>query len=97
MRGKRFYTENFRGVMSAEQKIHAELFSRHRGPVRSFASDKRVDVFLRDPIDLRARGASYNPDRGRLLWAEIENFYRAIQCPSQFTNHFAARHRRAYL
>src|SRR6266516_6203570 len=92
MRSQRFYAEDFRGIMSAEQKIHAELFSSNGGPVRSFASDKRIDVFLRDPIDLRARGAGHNADRARLLRAKIENFHRAIQCSPQFTNQFAARH-----
>ena len=92
MRGQRFYTEDFRGVMSTEQKIHAELFSCDSRPVRSFASDKRVDVFLRDPIDFRARGAGYNADGARLLRAEIEKIYRAIQRTPQFTNEFAARH-----
>ena len=92
MRGQRFYAENFRGVMSAEQKIHAEFFSRHGGPVRSFTGDKGVDVFLRDPIDLRTGGTGHNANGARLAPAEIENFYLTIQRSSQFANEFAARH-----
>src|SRR5262249_42746051 len=95
MRGERFYTENFGGVMSTEQKIHAELFSRHGGPVRRFASDKGVDIFLRDPVDLRARAAGHNADHARLFWANIENFYGTIQYTPQFTNEIAARRRDA--
>ena len=51
VRSQRFYAEDFRGVMSTEQKIHAEFFGGNDCPVRSFAGDKRVDVFLRDPVD----------------------------------------------
>src|SRR5438128_8336747 len=97
MRGQRFYTEDFRGVMPAEQKIHAELFSGNSGPVRSFASDKGVDAFLCDPINVRACATSHNADRASLFWAEIENFYRTVQCFSQFTSELTARHRLARL
>ena len=92
MRSQRFYAEHFRSVMAAEQKVHAELFSRNGGPVRRFASDKGVDVFLRDPVDFRAGATSHNADHACLFRAGIENFYPAVQCSSQFTNEFAARH-----
>ena len=96
MRSQRFHTEDLRGVMSTEQKVHTELFSGNNGPVRSFASDKGVDAILRDPVDLRACATCHNADGTRLLRAEIEDLYRAIQCSSQFTNEFATRHRRAH-
>src|SRR5438874_6171043 len=62
MRSEGFHAENFCSVMAAEQKIHAEFFSRHGGPVRGFASNKCVDVFLRDAVDFRAGGAGHNAD-----------------------------------
>jgi hypothetical protein len=56
MRSQRFYTEDFRGVMSAEQKIHAELFSRHGSPVRSFAtSPSGAPGFIRNYADCQKR------------------------------------------
>src|SRR6266487_4284962 len=96
MRSQRFHTEDLRGVMSTEQKIHAELFSGNSRPVRSFASDKGVDVFLANPVNFRACATCHNADHARLLRAEIEDLNRAIQCCSQFTNEFATRHRRAH-
>ena len=96
MRSERSYTEDLRGVMPTEQKIHAELFSGNSRPVRSFASDKGVDVFLPNPVNFRACATCHNADHARLLRAEIEDLYRAIQCRSQFTNEFATRHRRAH-
>src|SRR5438132_7291241 len=95
MRGHRFYTEDFRGVMSAEQKIHAEFFSDNSGPVRSFAGDKRVDVFVCHPVNFRASAASHNANRASLFGTKIENLYRAVQRFPQFANEFAPRHRRA--
>src|SRR6266516_1239074 len=95
MRGHRFYTEDFCSVMSAEQKIHAEFFSGNSGPVRSFAGDKRVDVFLCDPVNFRASAASHNANRASLLGTKIENLHRAVQRFPQFANEFAPRHRHA--
>ena len=88
MRSERFYAEHFRRVMSAEQKIHAEFFGGNCSPVRRFAGDKRVDVFLCHPVNLRARGPGHDADRARLFRTEIENFYRTIQRLLQFPNEF---------
>src|SRR6476620_2971060 len=93
MRGQCFYTEDFRSVMPAEQKIHAEFLSGDRGPVRRFPGDKRVDVFLCDPINFRAGATCHNADRARLPWTKIENLYRAAECFPQFSNKFVTRHR----
>src|SRR5881409_2191886 len=76
MRSERFYAKHFRGVMSAEQKIHAEFFGGNCGPVRSFAGYKRVDVFLHDPIDFRTGASSHNANHANLLRTEIEIIYR---------------------
>src|SRR5205823_7086906 len=95
MRGQRFYTEHFRSVMSAEQKVHAELLSGDCGPVRRFASDKRVDVFLCDPINFRAGATSHNANRASLLRTKTKNLYRAAECFPQFSSKLATRHRRA--
>src|SRR6266478_5355560 len=95
MRGQRFYTEDFRGVMSAEQKVHAEFFSGNSGPVRRFASDKGVDVFLCDPVNFGAATTSHNANRASLLGTKIENLHRAVQRFPQFANEFGTRHRRA--
>ena len=95
MRSERFHAEDFRGVMSAEQKIHAEFFGGNSGPVRSFAGDKRVDVFLRHPIDFRTGASSHNANHANLLRTEIENIYRTTECSLQSTNEFTTRHRRA--
>src|SRR5437773_1918057 len=92
MRRERFHAENFRGVMPADQKVHAEFFSSYSGPVRSFASNKRVNVFLCDAVDFRTGGASYNADRASLFRTEIKNLYQAVQHFPQFTNEFGARH-----
>ena len=56
MRGKRFNTEGFSGVMAAEQEIHLKLFSSYGCPVRRFARDQRVDFFPGDLIDFRTGG-----------------------------------------
>src|SRR5436309_2540809 len=79
MRSERFYAKHFRGVMSAEQKIHAEFFGGNCGPVRGFAGNKCVDVFLCYPVNLRGGGSGYNADGARLFRSKPENFYRAIQ------------------
>src|SRR5260370_11571052 len=81
--------------MTAEQKIHAELLSGNSGPVRRFASNKGVDVFLCDPVNFRAGATSYNANRVSLLGTKIENLHRALQCVPQFANEFGTRHRRA--
>src|SRR6266567_6958567 len=95
MRSQRFHTEHFRGVVSAEQKIHAELFSSNRRPVRSFAGNERVDVFLRDPVNFRAGATGHNANYARLFWTKIKNLYWTAECFPQFTNEIATRDRRA--
>src|SRR6266550_2124947 len=95
MRSQRFYTEDFRGVMSAEQKIHAQLFSGNRSPVRSFSGDESVDLFLCYPVNFRACATSHNTNYARLFWTKIKRLYRTAECFPQFTNEIAARHRRA--
>ena len=62
MTSERFHAENFCSIMAAEQKIHAEFFSGDGRPVRGFASNKRVDVFLCDAVDFRTGGAGDNAD-----------------------------------
>ena len=47
-------------------------------PMRCFTGDERVDAFLRDAIDFRARGSGHNAYRARLFRTETENFYRTI-------------------
>ena len=78
MCSERFNTEYFRRVMSAEEEIHADFFGRNGSPVRRFTSDKRVDSFVRDPVNFRARGSGHNPDGARPFRTEIENFYRTV-------------------
>ena len=78
MRSERFHTENFRRVMSTQQEIHADFFGGNGSPVRSFASDERVDSFVRGPINLRARGSGHNTYRARSFRTETENFYGTI-------------------
>src|SRR5690349_5805469 len=95
MRRQRFHTEDFRGVMPAEQKINSELFSGNSGPVRSFSGDKCVDVFLCNPVDFRAGAAGDNTDYARLFWTKIKSLDRTAECSPQFTNEIAARHRDA--
>src|SRR6266496_1861157 len=94
MRSERFHAEDFRGVMSAEQKIYAEFFGGNSGPVRSFAGDKRVDVFVRDPIDFRTGASGHNANHANLLRTEIENIYRTTECFLQFAKELTTRHRR---
>ena len=79
MCSERFYAEHFRRVMSAKQKIHADFVRGHRGPMRRFAGDKRIDLLFRDPVNFRAGSAGHNPDHARLFRTETENFYPAIQ------------------
>ena len=79
MRSERFHAENFRRVMSTEEKIHADFLGGDRSPMRRFASDKRVDSFVRDPVNFRARGTRNNAYRACLFRTETENFYRSIQ------------------
>src|SRR5437773_8571283 len=79
MRSERFYAKHFRCVMSAEQKIHAEFFGGNCGPVRSFAGNEHVDVFLCHPVNLRAGGPGNDADGARLFRTASENFYRTIQ------------------
>ena len=79
MRGECFHAENFRRVMSTQEEIHAELFRGNSSPMRRFTGDERVDFFVCDPINLRARGSGHNAYRARLFRTEIENFYRTIQ------------------
>src|SRR5439155_22839803 len=45
--------------------------------------------------DLCAGATSRDADRARLLRTKIKTFYRATECFPQFTNEFAAQHRRA--
>ena len=78
MCSERFNTEYFRRVMSAEEEIHADFFGRNGSPVRRFTSDKRVDSFVRDPVNFRARGTRNNAYRACLFRTETENFYRSI-------------------
>src|SRR5437763_10470149 len=80
--------------MSAQHNLHAECFGGNSSPVRSFAGDKRVDVFLRDPIDFRTGASSHNANHASSLRTEIENIYRTTECSLQFTNEFTTRHRR---
>ena len=97
MHGERFYAEHFRGVMSAEQKIHAQFFRGNCSPMRRLTGNERVDFFICDPVNFRASRAGYYPDRTRPFWTEIENLHRAIQRLLQFANEFAARQGRAHL
>ena len=76
MGGERFHAENFRRVMPAKQKIHADFFGGNCSPVRRFTGDERVDSFVCDPVNLRARGSGHNADSTRLFRTETENFYR---------------------
>src|SRR5438045_8837251 len=62
MRGQRFYTEDFRGVLSTEPKIHAELFICDSRPIRSIASAIRVDVHLHGPVAFRVPATGYPPN-----------------------------------
>src|SRR5690348_13674791 len=79
MRDQRFHAKNFRRVMSAEQEIHSEFFGGNSSPMRSFASDERVDILLSDAINLRPAGACHHADDTTLLWAKFKNLNRCAQ------------------
>ena len=64
--------------MSTEEEIDADFFGRNGSPVRRFTSDKRVDSFVRDPVNFRARGSGHNAYRARPFRTETENFYRTV-------------------
>ena len=91
MRGKRFNAESLRCVMAAQQKIHSQLFSGNNCPMRSFAGDKGVDIFLSHAVDLRASGAGDNADGAGLLRPEIERFHRSVQRSGESANELFSR------
>ena len=78
MCSERSNAKNFRRVMSAEQKIHADFFGGNCGPMRCFTSDECVDFFICDPVNFRTRSSGHNAYRARLFRTETENFYRTI-------------------
>ena len=77
MCGERFDAERFGRVVPAEKKIDAELFRGNCGPVRRFAGDEGVDLFVRDPMNLAADGASDDADDFCFWRTEVECFDRA--------------------
>ncbi len=62
MGSERFHAEGFGSVVSSENQIDAELFGGNRGPMRRFAGDEHVDLFLRDTINFRAGAAGNDPN-----------------------------------
>src|ERR1043166_8554023 len=79
MCSERFNTEYFGRVMSAQEQIHADFFGGNCSPMRRFTGNKRIDVFLCDPVNLRACGAGHNTDHARPFRTKTENLHLAIQ------------------
>ncbi len=60
--------------MASENQIDAELFGSDGGPMRRFAGDEHVDLFLRDAINFRAGSARNDPDRFCFLRTKCKRF-----------------------
>lgn len=59
---QRLYSESFRGVMTAIQKVYPKLLGQSESMVRSLSGKESVHSFRSDLGKVRSRSASYYPN-----------------------------------